>query len=214
MRTKTLLTAAVLSAAGMAIAQAQVTSINAVGYVNKALVAGLNMIANPLSNGGNSLAEVLPVVPNGSTVFTFAGGAFSGSQYADLGNGTGIWAPDQTLNVGDGFFIQVSTDATVTFVGEVLQGAATNKTVPSGLSIQGSTVPLAGGLTTDHGFPASSGDTVFSWNSGTQGYDSAQYAQIDPTTGIWAPAEPQLGLADAVFYNGAGGAWDRNFTIE
>lgn len=213
MRTKTLLTAAVLGAAGLAVTQAQVTSVNAVGYVNKDLVAGLNLLANPLSNGANSLLEVLPVVPSGSTAFTFSNGAFSGSQYADLGGGVGIWAPDATLAVGDGFFLQVPSAATITFVGEVLQGADTNKTVPSGLSIQGSTVPVAGTMT-DHGFPASSGDTVFSWDAATQNYSSAQYADLGDGTGIWAPAEPTIGLADAVFYNGAGGAWDRNFTIE
>lgn len=59
MRTKTLLIAAVVGAVSMATALAQeVTSVNAVGYVNKELAPGFNLISNPLSNGENTLPKI------------------------------------------------------------------------------------------------------------------------------------------------------------
>lgn len=200
MRTKTLLIAAVVGAVGAGAASAQVQSVNAVGYVNKAVGQGLSMIANPLSNGGNSIAEVIPAAPLGATVFKFAGGTYESSTFL------GVWSPDLTLGVGEGFFFDSPEATTITFVGEVLQGADTNKNVPVGLSMQGSLVPVAGTMT-EHGFPAAVGDTVFDWN-GT-GYDASNFL------GVWAPSEPSLGVADAVFVDKVeAGAWDRNFTIQ
>ncbi len=211
MRTKTLLIAAVLGAAGLASASAQVSSVNAVGYVNKDLAAGLNLIANPLSNGGNGINEVIPSAPNGATVFAWNGAGYDSSTYVVIPGVLSGWSPEINLPVGDGFFVDSPEATTVTFVGEVLQGEATNKSVPAGLSIQGSTVPVSGTLS-EHGFPAGSGDTVFSWNGA--GFDSNQYVVIPGVLEAWQPADPTLGVADAVFVDKAEGAsWDRNFSI-
>ena len=200
MRTKTLLIAAVLGAVGIATTSAQVASVNAVGYVNKSLSAGLALIANPLSNGDNKISEVIPSAPIGSAVFTFdAATGFGVSQFV------GVWSEDLTLPVGDGFYIQVPSDATITFVGEVLQGDATNKNVPAGLSIQGSTVPVSGTLSA-HGFPGSVGDVAYS-------FDGTGFS-ADTFLGVWAPNDPALGVGDSIFIDKAeAGDWNRNFTI-
>jgi hypothetical protein len=211
MRTKTLLIAAVLGAAGLASASAQVTSVNAVGYVNKDLAAGLNLISNPLSNGGNAIGEVIPVAPSGTVVFFWNGAGYDSSEFVVIPGVLSGWQPEIGLPVGDGFFIQSPEATTITFVGEVLQGADSNKDVPAGLSIQGSTVPVAGTLS-DHGFPAGSGDVVFSWNGA--GFDSNEFVVIPGVLEGWQPSEPSLGVGDAVFVDKAeGGAWDRNFSI-
>jgi hypothetical protein len=211
MRTKTLLIAAVLGVAGLASASAQVTSVNAVGYVNKDLAAGLNLIANPLSNGGNTIGEVIPSAPSGAQVYAWNGAGYDTSQYVVIPGVLSGWQPEINLPVGDGFFIDSPQATTITFVGEVLQGDASNKTVPAGLSIQGSTVPVSGTLS-DHGFPAGSGDTAYSWNG--NGWDSNQYVVIPNVLEAWQPADPTLGVADAVFVDkGEEAAWDRNFSI-
>jgi hypothetical protein len=211
MRTKTLLIAAVLGVAGLASASAQVTSVNAVGYVNKDLAAGLNLIANPLSNGGNTIGEVIPSAPSGAQVYAWNGAGYDTSQFVVIPNVLSGWQPEINLPVGDGFFIDSPQATTITFVGEVLQGDASNKTVPAGLSIQGSTVPVSGTLS-DHGFPAGSGDTAYSWNG--NGWDSNQYVVIPNVLEAWQPADPTLGVADAVFVDkGEAAAWDRNFSI-
>ncbi len=201
MRTKTLLIAAVLGAVGIATASAQVTSVNAVGYVNKSLDAGLSLIANPLSNGGNKVSEVIPSAPIGTTIFLFdANTGFAVTQFV------GVWSDDVELPVGTGFYLQLPEAATVTFVGEVLQGDASNKSVPAGLSIQGSNVPKAASLT-DLNFPAAVGDVAYLFDG----------AAFNPTTflGVWAPTEPSLGVADAVFVDKAeAGDWNQDFSIQ
>lgn len=201
MRTKTLLVAAVLGAVGVATASAQVTSENVVGYVKKDLMAGISLISNPLSNGANMASEVIPSPPVGTTIYLYDGVSFTSSNFL------GVWAPDVELPVGAGFYIQLGEATSITFIGDVLQGNASNKQIPMGLSIQGSLVPQAGGISTDLGFPAEVGDTVFTWDG--SGFEASNYL------GVWAPAEPMLGLGDAVFVDKASdAAWDRNFVVE
>ena len=207
MRTKTLLIAAVVGAVSMATASAQeVTSVNAVGYVNKELAPGFNLISNPLSNGNNALAEVIPSPPDGSQVFLFQNGQWTSSTFSSL---LGGWTGTLNLPVGVGFFFNhVGSEAvTVTFVGEVLQGDDTNKTVPEGLSIQGSLVPQAGALTTDLQFPGADGDVVYSWNGA---WATASFSDL---LGGWTE-EPSLTVGGSVFVDkSAESQWDRNFTI-
>lgn len=208
MRTKTLLIAAVVGAVSMATALAQeVTSVNAVGYVNKELAPGFNLISNPLSNGNNTLAEVIPSPPNGSQVFLFQNGQWASSTFSSL---LGGWTEPLNLPVGVGFFFNNTGGeaVTVTFVGEVLQGDDTNKTVPAGLSIQGSLVPQAGTLTTDLQFPGGDGDVAYSWINGA--WTTASFLAA---VGGWTD-EPSLAVGGAVFVDKSAEAqWDRNFTI-
>src|SRR5438876_2203881 len=134
MRTKTLLLAAVLSAAGVASSLAQVYSVNAVGYVNVSLTAGLNLICNPLKvTAGNDLNHVLPLTDAdiGTTVYTYDT-SFHNSSY--LGTTLG-WTPNLTVAPGQGFFISINAGKTVTFVGEVPQGLDSNISVRNGLSL-------------------------------------------------------------------------------
>src|SRR5262245_21027337 len=122
MRTKTLLLAAVLSAAGIASSLAQVYSVNVVGYVNVSLTAGFNLICNPLKNtAGNQLNNILPLTAadDGTIVYWYAGGAFQNSTFFSAAGG---WIPNQPINPGTGIFISVAAAKTVTFVGEVPLG--------------------------------------------------------------------------------------------
>ena len=209
MRTKTLLIAAVVGAVSMATASAQeVTSVNAVGYVNKELAPGFNLISNPLSNGENTLAQVIPSPPDGAQVFLFQNGQWMSSSFDSL---IGGWSTPLNLPVGVGFFFNHTGGeaVTVTFVGEVLQGDDTNKTVPAGLSIQGSLVPQEGALTTALQFPGGDGDVAYSWINGA--WTTASFAAI---VGGWSPSEPSLTVGGSVFVDKAEEAqWDRNFTI-
>ena len=69
MRTKTLLLTAFVGALGFTAAQAQVYSVNAVGYVNKSIPAGFSIVANPLNNGENKGADVFGANPGALTVY-------------------------------------------------------------------------------------------------------------------------------------------------
>lgn len=198
MRTKTLLLAAVLSAASLYSSRAQVYSVNAVGYVNYPAKAPYSMIANPLNNtAGNNLNNLLPSAPFGTTIYKWNGTAFVSSVYF------GTWSPDLTLVPGEGAFINLGADTTLTWVGEVMQGSLTNS-IPTGLSIKSSQVPQSDTLANLQ-FPAAIGDTVYYYRSGA--YVSSVFF------GAWAPdLTPAVGEA---FWVSTGTAkdWTRNFSV-
>merc|ERR1712094_69138 len=121
MRTKTLLLTAFVGALGFTAAQAQVYSVNAVGYVNKSIPAGFSIVANPLNNGDNKVADVFGANPGSLTVYRFGDAGFSinsfDADFEEWDNG------DDTISPGEGFFVLNSGEASnVTFVGEVPQG--------------------------------------------------------------------------------------------
>ena len=125
MRTKTLLLTAFVGALGFTAAQAQVYSVNAVGYVNKSIPAGFSIVANPLNNGENKVADVFGANPGALTVYRFGDAGFAINSYdADFEE----WENgDDVINPGEGFFVLNSGDAVnITFVGEVPQGDLSN----------------------------------------------------------------------------------------
>jgi hypothetical protein len=199
MRTKTLLIAAALCAAGIVTSAAQVYSVNVVGYVNVTIPAGFSMIANPLNNtDGNTLNNLIPQAEIGTTVYRFSTEAgFEPSTFiAD-------WNPNFDMNPGEGVFIQVGSETTLTFVGEVMQGTLENN-MPAGLSIKGSMVPAEESLD-DVGFPAELGDTVFLFRDGDY-VPSTYIASFNP------PAVPKVG--EAFWVQRANEAtWTREFNV-
>lgn len=200
MRTKLLLSAAVLGLAGMLTASAQVYSVNVVGYVNVDLEPGFNLVANPLNNTtGNDLNTLIPTAEFGAAVYAYDGTQFVPSTYF------GSWDPNLELAPGAGFFIQVSAATTITFVGEVLQNGDSNMSVPAGLALLGSKVPQAASLDAV-GFPAEFGDVVYFFRNGEY-VPSSYFGTFDP------PAVPGVGEG---FWSlkGSAGNWDRNFVVE
>merc|ERR1712078_401580 len=106
MRTKTLLLTAFVGALGFTAAQAQVYSVNAVGYVNKSIPAGFSIVANPLNNGDNKVADVFGANPGSLTVYRFGDAGFSINSYdADFEE----WDTDDgagpVVDVAEGFWV-------------------------------------------------------------------------------------------------------------
>lgn len=203
MRTKTLLLTAAVVAAGMAASQAQVYSVNAVGYVNLALPVGYTMIANPLNAPTNTIGALLTGLPNFSNLLKWTGSGFTTATYS-----FGAWdQPNITLAPGEGAFVNIDTATTVTFVGEVMQGNLTNA-VPVGFSIRSSKVPQAGGVTSVLGLSTLNNfDNLLQWK--TNKYVTYTYA-----FGAWDPSEPQIGVGESFFLNtGAATSWNRTFSV-
>jgi hypothetical protein len=180
MRTKTLLASIVLGASCAGLMQAQVYSSNAVGYVNKTFTPGFQSAANPLKGEGDTVTDLFgDSFPLDTVVWTIgASGGFERSDFGDpFGTGTGAWLPDVTLDPGTGFLVDLAGDAdvTITFVGEVLQGALENN-IAAGFTMQASQVPQALNLDDDDAnFPAAEGDVV--------------YVYVDDATGWSTPRE-------------------------
>ena len=216
MRTKTLSLVAALGAAGMMALQAQVYSVNVVGYVNVTVPAGkLALLCNPLDPGdANTIADLLTGLPVGTMVYKYdsATGGFVSSTY--MGDPLG-WMPsgDLTLNPGEGFFLSNPgpDDIQITFVGEVQQGTLEIPLV-AGFNLVGSKVPQAGKVHTDLGLPVEDGDAVYTFNVDTQSYDMATYAG-----GMWLPTmqEPEVDVAEGFWVSKVNATtWTREFSVE
>jgi hypothetical protein len=216
MRTKTLLLTAALVGLGTLASQAQVYSVNAVGYVNLALPAGFSMIANPLNGTNNLLSTILPSVPNNTTVYRFnpATQSFTDASVFFVDEGVGIWFPDAALPPGEGAFVQLPSATTLTFVGEVPQGTLVNP-IPPNFSIRSSIVPQAGLLSTALGYTAQNGDTVYQWNRATQQYSPGLSYFVDEGVGVWFPSEPDIAVGEGFFVQNTGAArqWTRSFSV-
>jgi hypothetical protein len=211
MRTKTLALAAVACAVGIATASAQaVYSVNVVGYINVEAPPGFSIIANQLDNGsGNQLGEILPTVPDGTTIYKFTGTAYESSTYDELDE---AWSnPALALAPGEAAFIRnlTANPITLTFVGEVRQGNLANP-LPAGFSMKSSIVPQAG-LVSELGLDGVDGDTIYLFRDGA--YVSSTYDELDEA---WSAPEPNLAVGEGFFFRNLSAArsWDRNFTVD
>jgi len=215
MRTKTLLLAAAVFAAGLSASLAQVYSVNAVGYINVVCKPGYTIVANQLNTSNSTVLALFPGVPGGTTLLKWVGNGFAINQYdPDFLE----WAdPAQTLKPGEGafFFNPATTNVTVTFVGDVPQGSLTNP-IPHLYSMKSSIVPQAGLLQTQLGYVPSPNDQVLTYtNTGvaaTSGYRQSTY---DPDFLEW-DAEPNVKVGEGFFIlrNAAGSSqWTRNFSV-
>lgn len=212
MKTKVLLVGAALAVTAVTASAETIYSSNVVGYVNLDLVAGWNMVANPLDAGVNTLNTLMQGVPDGSQAAKFQNGAWTEvSAYDEL---FGEWEIDYTINPGEGFFINLPEAYTVTFVGEVKAGEH-SVALPAGWSMVGSPTPVAGTLA-DIGLvsPAvSDGDQMFAWSSAAQRYLEGN--MFDELFGDWSDPEAQIQVGQAFLLNkNDSTTWTRNFEIK
>jgi hypothetical protein len=207
MRTKQLLSAAVLGVAGIIAASAQVYSVNVVGYINVPVPSGFSMIANQLDSGNNTVGSLMPSVPEGTTIFKFvpSTGAYAANifEFEEWGD------PAMTLNLGEGAFIfNPEAPFNALFVGEVSQGALSTPLV-AGFQIVASQVPQAGALDTVLGFVPEENDTVYRFDNATGAYTAATYE-----FGEWVAPELRVGEAFFLDKQGSATAWTRNFSVQ
>jgi hypothetical protein len=201
--------------ASIASSLAQVYSVNAVGYVNLVIPAGLSMIANPLNTSNNTIGALL-TVPAGTQIYKFNGTGFTSALFDDIDGWTsgGQPAANITLNPGEGMFIRNNgaQPLTNTFVGDVMQGTALSVPLPAGLAIVASLVPQQGKVSTDLAFPQIAGTQIYTYNG--VGYDSYLYDDIDGWTKGGVVSEPTVTVGQSFWVrnNGTATSWTRNFS--
>jgi len=177
MRTKTLLLTAIAGALGSAslMAQTNVYSLNAVGYINVTCAPGFTMIADQLQATNNSIGSLLndstgtydgiQVYKWNGTVFTFDTGDLALSGTANGWDNNGVI----TLNPGEAAWLKNprATNVVLTFVGTVPQGSLTNTIAgPNKFSMVSSLVPQGGDLVTNLGLTNyNDGDQVYVFNN-------------------------------------------------
>jgi hypothetical protein len=210
MRTKALFVAAAFVAAGIVSSMAQVYSVNVVGYVNKVLTPGYNLIANPLETTANRVEELFAgkEVDLMSVYKYVAGTGYTIANYsADLGE----WDNTFTIDPGEGVFVYTPEEVTVTFVGEITEGAKVNN-LPTGWSMKSSMIPQGGALSA-LGYVVADLDSVYIYNNTATppGYVISNYSA---DLGEWDNGEPVLEVGDAFFlFKATPGSWERTFTV-
>jgi hypothetical protein len=144
-------------------AQTNVYSLNAVGYINVTLLPGFNQVTCPLitspdntvgtvlnnSNGALTGSQVYFYTPSGGYDVPDTAKAIGGKFGTTNANG---WAFDGTnvASPGVGFWFDNTgtSNLVVTFVGTVPTGPITNSLVP-GFNLVGSVVPVSGDIITN-----------------------------------------------------------------
>jgi hypothetical protein len=152
---------------------------------------GWNVIANHLSRGNNSLAEVLPHVPSGSVVYQWnaTNHAYRLSTF-DPDNG-GWDDPTLTLSPGQGVFLQnpSPTPFILTFVGETISPRLPLSLPYSTPALVARQIPAPATYEEITGLPPAEGTKLYR-------YDSA--LQADPLTlSNWFSYSFQAGAVDS-----------------
>lgn len=224
MRTKTLILTAALGAACVATPMAQVFSVNAVGYVNKTLNPGLNLIANPLVAQNNTVAGLFADLTSQGIAlqvykFTSTGSYVIYAYDPDFeewsATGTGNAATD-TFLPGEGLFVRSGSanNVTLTFVGEVRQGTLETQLNGGGqLSLVASQVPQRG-TATELAYVPTEGDQVYKFlPNGPGGADDSYYIAAFEFE-EWDKAEPIFEVGEGFFVRRAtAGTWTRTFSV-
>jgi len=224
MRTKTLLLAAALSAAGLAtsLAQSNVYSLNVVGYYNIPLTNNFNYISiqlGPDQTGTNAtLTSALGTNwPNFTKVYAYD------LQLGLIGQAqviAGAWTANATVTkrgvvAGGGLVLQpaAGSPTTLTIVGEVLQGHLVNGEAASAVPyLKSSMVPQAGLVKDVLGLNL---PTI----PGTQNlYRSPAGSFINHVflAGTWLGGQPNINVGESFFVSGVtnGFTWTRDFTVQ
>jgi hypothetical protein len=116
-----------------------------------------------------------------------------------------------TMAPGEGAFLYTPGNYTNTYVGEVLQGMLTNILV-SGYNIVGAKVPQAGGISTVHTLAPTLFDVCYQWDDPNKTYKAP-----NSYFGAWAPAEPNIAVAEGFWYynaNASPNPWVRVFSVQ
>jgi hypothetical protein len=117
-------------------ANAQIYSVNAVGYVDIGLSAGSNYIANPLASRNHAVSNLLPTLPVGAYIKTWSAAAqnFESTNYFTA---SGWSDPAARLVLPDGVVLWTPAAAQVSFTGEMFQGSVNGRMMLAGLHILG-----------------------------------------------------------------------------
>jgi hypothetical protein len=230
MRTKTIVLSALLGALGSVsvMAQTNVYSLNAVGYINVTMEPGYNIITCPLiASPNNTIATLLnntnEQYQNGgrqtATVYQYVNGAYTtdSASYTNVPSG---WAAGGTITMNPGqaifFYNPTVSNMYATFVGTVPTGSLTNALNP-GYNLVGSIVPMVGDLVTNSISAFTNGqgagrqsDTLLTYSPGI-GYNVYGYSSG------WAPSDPTITnvYAGFFFFNdfATTNNWIENFSV-
>src|ERR1035438_4620491 len=155
----------------------------------------MNLIANQLDHGSNTLDEVMPSVPGGSVLYKYNNPSGTWSQASFLDGYGWLTVPSgsgsMTLSPGEGAFFQSPTNFTLTFTGHP-HVPVLPVPIPNGaiylLSRQTNDI---GNYTNIVGIAPTNGATLYRWSG-------SNYISYSFASGAWAPSEPAAAVGEAV----------------
>ena len=162
--------------------------------------AGLNLIANQLDHGSNTLNEVLTGLPDGCLFYKYNNSSSTWSE-AYYSAGFGSWMPDGLkLNPGEGAFLQSPSSFSLVFRGTphvpvlpVTLGTGSALLLSRQTNDLGTYDNIVGAAPLD-------GAQLWKWNSAFGTYQSYQYL----AGAGWNPADPTVDLGVAVWISAGG----------
>jgi len=238
-----MLLSALLGALGSVsvIAQTNVYSLNAVGYINVTLLPGYNIISAPLIASPDNTIKTLLNNTNAqyqsgsgrsgqyALVYSYVNGQYVTDQ-ADYQNTPSGWLNGGTNTINPGqavfFYNPTATNMYATFVGTVPTGSITNALAP-GYSLVGSVVPVSGDILTNsislftNGQVTGSGrsvtaDEIYTYAAGV-GYSTYQYSASGWVLGTTV-TDPTLAnvYSGFFFYNpfSTTNNWVENYSVQ
>lgn len=197
-----------VAAAALASSASAAVSSNIVGYVKLNLKKGLNLINNPLNNtaaNGNNVSNLFKGIS--CSVLQWNGNGFTST---DIDSEGGVFGgSDFALAPGQGVFVEVENDISVTTVGDALVGEQ-SKAIDLGNNFVGSKIPIAG-TATELGLVPTDGTAVLTWTgTGYQAYNVA----IDEGNVVWLDGEPTFAVGQGfVIQPGTAFTWTKTFTV-
>jgi hypothetical protein len=181
---------------------AGVSSRNCVGYAGITAPQGFVMLSNPFHNDDNTVATLLPRVPENATLCKFD------TRLSRLTNNSfkaGRWSfGGERLDPGEGaiFFNPHHESINLEFAGEVMSGELINQ-LGQGFSIRGSMIPRGGKICTDLGLPITDGDVIHVFDRKEQRYQVHKFPVKN-----WHSIQPTLGLCEGFWLGkAAAGKW-------
>jgi uncharacterized delta-60 repeat protein len=162
---------------------------------------GLNLIANQLNRGGNTLNEIMPVVPDGSVVSKFDNASRTWSRSA-YNFALGAWVPANiVLRPGEGAFFQSPSALSLTFTG-MPQMPVLPVAVPEGqVSLLSRQTNDVGTYENIVGVAPSMGAVVYRWNTSNQTYAVYTYTESGWSGGV----APAAAIGEALWIGPTGG---------
>ncbi|HEY2952755.1 MAG TPA: immunoglobulin domain-containing protein, partial [Verrucomicrobiae bacterium] len=167
------------------------------------LLPGLNSIANHLDKGGNTVAEVLSAVPDGTSLYQWnpAAQSFTMNSFDILGGWTD---PSMTLAPGEGALIQPGPFAGATFritFGGTRRVPVLPVSLGAGFQLLSRQTPQAAKFADLTGAPPSNGSVVYQLRPGAAATDLLidNYTIHTFRGGLWDGGEPVAALGEAVF---------------
>jgi len=233
MRTKTLLLTSALTALSSAalMAQTNVYSLNAVGYINVTVLPGFNMIACQLQTTNNTLGSLISDASgyiDKCVAYKFNGSSYTvdtaNSATSSFANNWGAGGV-MTMNPGEAIWFKniFSTNLTFTFVGTVPQGTlSTTVAGPNTFNMVSSQVPQGGDVVTNLGLTNFNNlDTFYVFNPTNQAYTTYSVNFATGQSGynqdfVGTVGDPIVNVGQGFWYKtGTGGAvtWSRTFSV-